>query len=206
MQTHASEGSTANIWTLPRILGILIDILDLCRFVRRKYTEITMLRICKFALILLAISPALHAQAILPKANVFVGYSYNHFSTNGFSDNLNGWEFSGEGQVFPFLGIVGDYSSHYGDNKLHEQNYLFGPRASVTVGKVRPFAELLIGGAHINVNPGTDTSFATAVGGGVDWHVGGPLAWRFQGDYLHTSFFGGAQNNVRLSTGIVFRF
>ncbi len=165
-----------------------------------------MLKMFRLALILLAISPVLHAQAVLPKANVFLGYSYNHFSSNGFSDSLNGWELSGEGQVFPFLGIVGDYSSHFGDNKLHEQNFLFGPRASVTVGRVTPFAQLLIGGAHINVNPGSDTSFATAVGGGVDWRLRGPLAWRFQGDYLHTSFFGSAQNNVRFSTGLVFRF
>jgi hypothetical protein len=27
-----------------------------------------------------------------------------------------------------------------------------------------------------------------------------------QGDDIHTGFFGGGQNNVRISTGIVFRF
>ena len=33
-----------------------------------------------------------------------------------------------------------------------------------------------------------------------------PIAWRFQGDYVHTSFFGTTQNNVRISTCIVLRF
>ncbi len=165
-----------------------------------------MLKTFRSALFLLAFAPALHAQAILPKANVFLGYSYNHFGANGFHDNLNGWELAGEGKVMPFLGIVGEYSSYYGSGKLHEQNFLFGPRASVHFDRITPFAQLLIGGSHLSANLSSDTSFATSAGGGVDWSLRGPLAWRSQFDYLHTSFFGGAQNNVRLTTGLVLRF
>jgi hypothetical protein len=52
----------------------------------------------------------------------------------------------------------------------------------------------------------TDTSFATAVGGGIDYKIIKPIAWRVQGDYVQTRFFDTTQNNVRISTGIVLRF
>jgi hypothetical protein len=53
---------------------------------------------------------------------------------------------------------------------------------------------------------GSDTSFATAVGGGLDYHLFPLLAWRVEGDYVTTRFFSATQNNLQLSTGIVFRF
>jgi len=165
-----------------------------------------MLKLSRYALLLCAFVPALQAQSILPKGNVFLGYSYNHFGSNGSYDNLNGWELAGEGRVLPFLGIAGEYSNYYGSGSLHEQNFLFGPRASVHLDRFTPFAQLLIGGAHVSANPLSNTSFATSVGGGVDWSLRGPLAWRTQLDYLHTSFFGAAQNNTRITTGIVLRF
>ncbi len=58
----------------------------------------------------------------------------------------------------------------------------------------------------VNNGIGTDFSFATALGGGLDYKIIKPVAWRFQGDYVRTSFFGGTQDNVRISTGIVLRF
>jgi len=96
---------------------------------------------------------------------------------------------------------------------ISERNYLFGPRVSVSAGRFRPFGEFLIGGSHIAANSaasapsfGSETSFATAIGGGIDYRLIRLLAWRLQGDYLHASFFGAGQNNVRISTGIVLRF
>ena len=171
-----------------------------------------MSRVFRFALLLFALAPSLNAQAILPRGNAFLGYSYNYISapSQGFANNLNGWEFSGEGQIAPFFGIVGDYSNYYGTNRTHQQNFMVGPRLSMNVGRVTPFAQLLVGPAHLSVNSVSNTSssttFANSIGGGVDWNISGPVAWRFQGDYIHTSFYGGAQNNLRLSTGIVFRF
>lgn len=189
-----------------------------------------MLKISRLALLLLAIAPVLHAQAILPKANVFVGYSYNHFNlAQGFaiqnSPNFNGYTVSGEGQIFPFLGIVGDISSYYGNGtgagplcpsplcsggsvnyKIHEQNYLFGPRVSVSVGRFTPFAHGLVGISHTSSSSASDTSLASGFGGGLDWKLRGPLAWRTQVDFLHTRFFSAGQNNAKVSTGLVFRF
>ena len=58
--------------------------------------------------------------------------------------------------------------------------------------KFRPFAEALFGGGRVNVNNGvgSDTSFATAIGGGLDYKIIKPIAWRCQGDYVNTRFFG----------------
>jgi hypothetical protein len=171
------------------------------------------------------------AVAQIPTSgNIFAGYSYYNTNLNGISrQSINGWEGSVEGHFFPipFLGVVADFSANYGNLKFvnpaatcpvaidcsalsvnsHVDNFLIGPRASVSVGKYRPFAEALFGFGHINTNGfGSDTSFATGLGGGLDYRLIRLLALRFQGDYIHTRLFNTTQNNLRLSTGIVIRF
>lgn len=164
------------------------------------------------------------ASAQIPTAgNVFFGYSYYNTKLSPIDRaNTNGWEASLEGKVIPWVGIVADFSNHYGSQNfpalcadvpctfnadVTERNILFGPRVSASVGKFRPFAEALIGAGHVNVkNGGSDTSFATALGGGIDYKLVPLLAWRVQGDYVQTRFFNTTQNNIRLSTGIVVRF
>lgn len=181
------------------------------------------------AVITLLVFAGLANAQIPTSGNVFFGYSF--YNTNLSSvdrANTNGWELSVEGKVIPFLGIVADFDSHYGSQNFPvcvpisgtacavstfsadatEHNFLFGPRVSASVGKFRPFAQALFGAAHVSVNNGvgSDTSFATALGGGLDYKIIRPVAWRFQGDYVQTRFFGTTQNNVRISTGIVLRF
>jgi opacity protein-like surface antigen len=190
-----------------------------------------------FALLLVT---GLASAQVPTSGNVFFGYSYENTGSSAsfFGSNdrpsLNGWEASFEGKVFPLLGIVADFDSHYGTQNIStfcevllgctpghtsvgvtERDFLFGPRVSISVGKFRPFAEALFGASHISTGTSaalidfgsqSDTSFATALGGGLDYKIIRPIAWRFQGDYIHTSFFGAGQNNVRFSTGIVVRF
>jgi hypothetical protein len=170
------------------------------------------------------------ALAQIPTSgNVFFGYSYmNSDLSPGSRASTNGWQATVEGKVLPFIGIAADFSNYYGTQNFavavpvcttppcapallsvstSESNYLFGPRVSISVSKFRPFAEALIGAGHINAHAaGSDTSFATAIGGGLDYKLLRVLAWRFQGDYLQTRFFSNTQNNVRLSTGIAVRF
>ena len=176
------------------------------------------------------------ASAQIPSGNIFLGFSYERTNSTALSGsnlvtttfshpNLHGWEASFEGKVLPLVGIVGDVSGHYGSQSFvevtpngpqninvtgHEQEYLFGPRLSVPVGKFTPFAELMVGAAHIHTG-GTlpspsNTSFAYAVGGGLDYRIFRPIALRVEGDYLRTKFFSTRQNNFRLSVGVVFRF
>jgi opacity protein-like surface antigen len=162
------------------------------------------------------------ATAQVPKGNIFVGYSYGSADLNSNNrSNLNGWEGSLEGKVLPWVGIVADFNGLYGTNNFpsssqifhvdaREHDFLFGPRVSVSVGKLRPFAHALFGAGHVSVSTqgysASDTAFATALGGGLDYRLIHGLAWRLQGDYLQTRFFGNTQNNGRFSTGIVLNF
>ena len=115
--------------------------------------------------------------------NVFFGDSYYNTNLTGGRISPNGWEGSIEGKVLPFIGLVGDFSGHYGSESS----------ANCTAA------------AHVNLAT-TSTSFATAVGGGLDYSLFRVLAWRFQADYVHTHLFSLPQENVRFSTGIVLRF
>jgi outer membrane protein OmpA-like peptidoglycan-associated protein len=100
--------------------------------------------------------------------------------------------------------------------------YLFGPRLSFRkYDRIVPFAQVLFGDVHANqvtlagctVNctllPSQD-SFAMTAGGGLDLRVHHHFAIRIiQAEYLMTTFAGyttGMQNDLRLSSGIVFRF
>lgn len=173
------------------------------------------------------------ATAQIPTSgNVFFGYSYLSASlVPGDRANLNGWNASVEGKIFPFVGIVADISGHYGSEggivcpagivipcppaptasaSISQHNFLFGPRVSFSVGKFRPFAHVLIGVSHISDSAsgfsGSDNSFADAIGGGIDYHLMRLVSWRVQADALQTRFSGSTQNDFRLSTGIAVHF
>lgn len=167
---------------------------------------------------------SLTANAQIPKANVFLGYSYMSADTNSSSRaNLNGWNGSVEGKVLPWVGIVADLNGQYGSQSVtvgsvtvkpsqHYLNVLFGPQVSMSVGKIRPFFHLLGGVSHINVgstafsSSTSDTSFGDAIGGGVDYKLIPGLAWRVQADLVQTRFFSTSQKDFRLATGVVFHF
>ncbi len=157
--------------------------------------------------LLFFVSFASHAQGLLSdKVEVFGGYSFMH-NDNRPDSNLNGFEFAGQYKFTSWLGGVADIDGHYGGG-TSVNNYLFGPQISFPA-RVSPFAQLLVGVAHMNRNGGlgSDTSFAAALGVGIDTKIAGPFHWRIiQGDWIHTSLFGGSQNNGRLSTGIVIKF
>lgn len=113
-----------------------------------------------------------------------------------------------------------------GNDKYH--NFLFGPQFTLRREKVSPFGHVLIGGSHLSetatttipvptppifpVLPNTftiktsSTNFAFATGGGADFTLTHRVAWRVQADYLQTQINRHTQNDVRLSTGLVFRF
>ena len=177
-----------------------------------------------FALFLFA---TLAAAQVPTAGNVFFGYSYyNTNLANVGRTSLNGWQGTLEGKVFPAVGIVADLSGDYGSQNFvnpantcamgvvcptrfspHVYEALFGPRFSASFGRFRPFAEFEFGVGHVSANGfASDTSFATALGGGLDYRILRPIAWRFQGDYVSTHLFAVHQNNVRLSTGVVIRF
>lgn len=163
---------------------------------------------------------ALAAPAAAQDVEVFMGYSFAKIETLGPDrENLHGWNAAVEAKVAPFLGLVADFSGHYGDitiippgvdSSINTHHVLFGPRVNLP-GPVRPFVHALFGAARGNagVFGGTDSewAFGMAVGGGVDANFTDRVAWRIiQGDYLMNRFFARTNNNFRLSSGLVFRF
>jgi hypothetical protein len=165
----------------------------------------------QFLVLLILLLPV---GAFAESGNVFLGYSYLNADV-ATRASLNGWNGSLEGKVFPFVGLVTDLSGHYGNEdfgtfkaQAHQYNFLFGPRVSVSVGAIKPFAHYLVGASRVSLSNslGSDTSFSQAVGGGLDFKPVPLIGWRFQGDYLQTRFFNGKQNNFRFSTGIVLHF
>jgi opacity protein-like surface antigen len=167
------------------------------------------------------------APAQVPSGNVYLGYTYYNTDLGVGGGNLNGFEATLEGKLVPVLGIVADITGHYGtlsfpnpaatcpvnvtcgpiNANAHQYEVMFGPRLSIPAGKFRPFAEFEIGVGHVTTNGfGSDTSYATAVGGGLDYKIFGPVAWRLEGDYVRTRFFSEGQNNFRFSTGVAVHF
>lgn len=62
-------------------------------------------------------------------------------------------------------------------------------------------------GAHVSTAGFSDTSFALAIGAGIDTRLAGPFQWRMiQADYLPTWFGNAREDNARISTGIVIHF
>jgi hypothetical protein len=163
------------------------------------------------------------ASAQLPGGNAYIGYSYLRADLPGGNTNLNGWNGSVEVKVFPFIGLVGDFSGNYGSENvipasffspvnasISQHNFLFGPRFSFKVGKFRPFVHGLVGVSHISESAtdfsNSNTCFADALGGGIDYHLIPLISWRVQFDDLQTRFFNSRQDDLRISTGIVFHF
>ena len=156
--------------------------------------------------------------------DVGVSYSYvrdnpatvNSHSLNGASGsvayNFNSW-LSG---VADFGGYSRYTPPAFGNSTV--STYLFGPRVSLTRnGRVTPFGQVLIGVAHSGsrylTTGGSQTPFASAIGGGLDWRWTSRIRVRAaELDYLLTHFSEvrnsntEVQNNFRLSTGLVFRF
>jgi len=167
-----------------------------------------------------------YAQESAPKVDVFAGYSYVQASpgvTGVDSFHLHGGNASVAYNVTNWLGGVADFGGYTNGNILNTHTsgtfstYLFGPRVSYRhYSRITPFGQVLFGVAHSNAaafNTGnTQNAFTMTAGGGVDYKLFNHFAIRpFQAEYLMTRFAEGTlgtrtQNNLRVSTGFLFRF
>jgi opacity protein-like surface antigen len=163
---------------------------------------------------------------------VFGGYSYLRLEDSGIDGldrDLNGYNVAGAVTIFKkSIAIKADISGHFGDLAIGplatDQNqtlFLFGPQFSLRKSsRIQPFAHALFGVARLKIDNNaisgdiTDTGFAFALGGGVDVKaLSSRLSLRLlQADYVRTKFdllgVGDStnSNNIRVSTGLVFRF
>ena len=132
--------------------------------------------------------------------------------------NLNGWDLSLQYKPIPFLGAVGDFSGQYGTldgARTRVHTFLVGPQVSLPA-KVSPFAHILVGGVRESQDTPTNFAFfslgsgisvTAAAGAGVDVKALPFASVRlFQVDYVRTRLHGAAQNQPRVSAGIVFHF
>lgn len=161
-----------------------------------------------------------------PKVDAFAGYSYvraNPATSGAPNFNLHGGSASVAWNVNNWLGIVGDVGGyHTGEISgvsvdVTTYTYLFGPRVSYRkYDRFTPFGQVLFGGAHQSISAGgastSDNAFAMSFGGGLDAKLTKRFSWRVgQVEYLLTRFpetttSAETQNNLRVSTGIVFHF
>jgi hypothetical protein len=152
------------------------------------------------------------------KVEIFGGYQYTRINPgSGISGvNVNGWNASVTGNVNSWFGITGDISAgykSYSGASANMYNFMFGPTISYNKAEhFKPFVHALFGvsrlGASLDgLGGGSESAFATALGGGVDAGITRHVAIRLvQADYFMTRFASESQNNVRISTGLVFRF
>jgi opacity protein-like surface antigen len=157
----------------------------------------------------------------------------NQAGVSGVGDrlSLNGWEAAANVNFNRWIGVEGDLSGHYkGDCErlsgltCKDLSFMGGPRFTYRKGKITVFAHGLFGGdtASVSTNgsnlvPGasdvslslSNTSFALAAGGGVDYMVTNRISFRLgQADYFLTRHFNDvgvpSQSNYRVSAGVVF--
>jgi hypothetical protein len=146
---------------------------------------------------------------ILPRGNVYVGAVYASSEDVTLRHDFRGWNGSVEDMPFPrfsYLGLVLDGTGLYrpGDTQY---NLFLGPRISTHYGKWRPFMQAMAGVQQVPVNGIKYHPLAEDVGGGVDYRLFfKKFSWRLQVDYMHTHFLSAHQNDIRASTGLVWRF
>jgi len=148
---------------------------------------------------------AQHGRTKAPAGEVYVGYSL----LNGDTFNTgSGFGLGLTGNVNDWFGLTADFSGNYKDGS-HEYNMLFGPQITYRMDRWSLFGHGLVGVAHFSSEGGifSETSAGWALGGGADYKINGPFAWRIaQLDYHGSHLAGNAQKDLRVFTGLVLRF
>jgi hypothetical protein len=165
--------------------------------------------------LLLAMSSAAFAQEMgaAPKAEIFGGYQYTRFDGG---TNANGWNTALAGNVNRWFGVAADFSGAYNSQSgvsFHNYTYTFGPVLSWRHNeKITPFTHFLAGGFRQSASfAGTSASangLAMMFGGGVDVKATEHVSLRaIQFDWLSLHSNGSSDNNnMRISTGLLFRY
>jgi hypothetical protein len=145
--------------------------------------------------------------------SVDASLSYSYFRLGG-SNGINQNGASGSLAYNPnrWLGLVGDFGGYHASPagvSFNTYTFLFGPRLTLrNPTKVNPFAQVLVGGAHLTAAgvAGSVTDLAFSVGGGVDIGLLPHLALRPQVDYVGIRDSGTTTNCTRVSVGFVVHF
>jgi opacity protein-like surface antigen len=133
----------------------------------------------------------------------------------------NGWDISGAYNLGPHFAAEAEAFGAYGDTtiltiiaKQHEYGFMGGGKVNFDTKneKFTPWVHLLLGVGHTGLDtnvPGadnSDTSFAWALGGGIDYNITNNVAARGKADLYHTSYFGEGDTHARWGVGVVYQF
>jgi hypothetical protein len=156
----------------------------------------------------------------VPRAEVFVGYSYINADTNGLSSrlNMNGADVSFVANFNQWAGAERNFSTYYKHLNIggtgvsvRDFNIVFGPRLRYKWASVHALAGLDDFGGSALGGSSTNGAFGAAIGGGVVFKISRRIGLEGGGDYLvtrHNLLLGSAvtQNHVRAIAGVVFTF
>jgi hypothetical protein len=173
----------------------------------RKFMELALL-LCIFSLAAFA-----QETGTAPRAEIFGGYQYTRFDGGM---NANGWDTALTGNLNRWFGVAADFSGAYKSQNgvsFNNYTYTFGPVISWRHNAAfTPFTHFLAGGfrasAAFSGLSGSSTGFAMMFGGGVDVKATQHVALRaVQFDWLSMRSNGYSDNNnMRISTGLLFRY
>jgi hypothetical protein len=153
--------------------------------------------------------PTRSEAQLLPDGNVYAGVAYADSVDVINRLTFRGWD--GSVELFPFhrydfLGVVLDGSGIYRKG-VNQYNLVLGPRIFRNYGKWRLFAHAM-GGIQETDSSGTSLHpIIEDIGGGADRRLKfKKFSWRLQIDYVHSHVLSATQNDIRGSTGLVWRF
>jgi len=170
-------------------------------------------------------SPAVEmAKTSEPRhGDVFIGYSYLGGANcqrpiaggtiacdplSAGTTGLSGWNTSLEKKYLRYFGAIADFGGQYGS--VSQTSYLFGVRGGSSIGRIRPFAQVLFGAIHARANGAVplspNTTFAEDLGVGADFQMTRLLSWRSQADEIKTGSLAFERRNLRISSGLAVRF
>jgi hypothetical protein len=153
--------------------------------------------------------PSMLKAQLIPSGNVYAGVAYADSVDVVNRLTFRGWDASAEAlpfHRFSYIGIVLDGSGIYRTG-VTQYNIVLGPRISMTFGKWRPFVHAMGGIQEANSGGAKFHPTIEDFGGGVDRKL--PFrnfSWRLQFDYIHSHLLSANQNDIRGSTGLVWRF
>jgi hypothetical protein len=155
---------------------------------------------CRFGLTPVLLEIALCHPVVaqnLPSAEVFGGHCYLNVDVQSGTtpspgctpiprQSANGWEVAASFNVHRWFAIEGDFGGYHKSVPLgsglpnldfHAYSYTGGPRFNYRQGAMTLFAHSLIGGDSLTSSVAglgslSQSSFAAAFGGGVEWKIG----------------------------------
>jgi hypothetical protein len=150
-----------------------------------------------------------------PKWELFAGYSHEIADIDRSKTHLEGFHVSAAENVNRWFGGVLDFSAHFkriNGITVDTESVAFGPQIAYRkFDKLTPSVHVTLGVVHGSQgflgNSTSGTHFGVVAGGALDYKLRQKFAIRIiEPDYIRTTFQDLPRNNIRLSTGLVFRF